>query len=196
MRLPVKSPELLLKCEEYVETWESLIQTFYQRVISDDAVYTALCPDEEGKARFSMELGTVLLVTAVREWSRKKLREDIGKKVEDGVTRAVCASLFGAEGETLQTYLDFYELRRRMFQRLSPSETAKDPNDLHRQMIGFARFTAAQCSDREESQNADAIEKLSMYLIGVAEIFRRLTDNTTLDGNSLLGMKLRFIVKK
>jgi hypothetical protein len=35
-----------------------------------------------------------------------------------------------------------------------------------------------------------------VHLIGAEETFHRLTDNTTLDGNSLLPMKLRFIVKK
>lgn len=196
MHLHVKQPELLLKCGEYVDTWKGLIQTFYQRIISDDAVYTSLVLNEEQQTRFSMELGTVLLVTAMRAWNRKKLREDIKKKVENDVVRAVFTDLFTADDETLQDCLTFYAMRYQLFQGLSPADTPKDPKQLHTQMIGFARFTVAQCSNRDEKENANVIEKLSVHLIGAAKTFSRLTDNTTLDGNSLLGMKLQFIIKK
>ncbi|MEA4932619.1 MAG: hypothetical protein VB071_03400 [Lawsonibacter sp.] len=196
MRLPVKSPELLLKCEEYVDTWDSLIQAFYRRIISDDAVYAALHLDENGNMRFSMELGTVLLVMAMRAWNRKKLREDIRKKVEANITHVVCTGLFAADGETLQACLDLYAARYRLLGELSPLDAAKNADQRRAQIIGFARFTVAQCSDREEKQNAAVIEKLSVHLIAATETFLRLTDNTTLDGNSLLGKKFRFIVKK
>ncbi len=202
MHLPVKQPELLLKCDEYVETWESLIQTFYLRIISDDAVYTALQLDEERQTRFSMELGTVLLVTAMRAWNQKKLSEPIKKRIEDGVIRSVFTNIFSAEGDALETCLAFYAARYELFQELSPTgantkkEAESHANKLRDQSIGFARYIVGQCSDVEENENTEIIKKLSIHLIGAAGTFLRLTGNTTLDSNSLIGMKPRFIVTK
>lgn len=194
VKLPVRSMELLLKYEEYVDTWTGIIRAFYERIISDDAVFSALGPDREHAARFSMELSTVLLVMAMRAWKGREFKPEAQQKVEGSVVRGVYRELLAQDEETLSACCDFYMDRSQMFRELAPLSAAKDEQALRTQMIGFARYAAAQSSQRTEKENAGAIEALSVHLLEAQGAFARLTKNTTLDGNSLFGKNMRFIV--
>ena len=189
------SPKLLLNFGEYADTWVKLVQEYYQRAISNDEIYTPLELKEEGAMRFSMELGSVLLVIAMRAWRKKRIqREGVTALVEQTVVEKTYRAIFAEDDETLAACKEFYEARYRMFEQLAPN-VAKGEKQIRTNLIGFARYVVSQSSEKSEEENVAVIERLSVLLIAAAASFKRLTDNSTPDPNTVFG-KPKFIVQK
>ena len=189
------SPKLLLNFGEYADTWVKLVQEYYQRAVSNDEIYTPLELKEEGAMRFSMELGSVLLVIAMRAWRKKRIQKDgVTELVEQAVIEKTYRAIFAEDDETLSACKEFYEARYRMFDQLAPN-VAKGEKQIRSNLIGFARYVISQSSDKTEEENVAVIERLSVLLIAAAASFKRLTDNSTLDPNTVFG-KPKFIVQK
>ena len=189
------SPKLLLNFGEYADTWVKLVQEYYQRAISNDEIYTPLELKEEGAMRFSMELGSVLLVIAMRAWRKKRIqREGVTALVEQTVVEKTYRAIFAEDDETLAACKEFYESRYRMFEQLAPN-VAKGEKQIRTNLIGFARYVVSQSSEKSEEENVAVIERLSVLLIAAAASFKRLTDNSTPDPNTVFG-KPKFIVQK
>ncbi|MEA5047307.1 MAG: hypothetical protein VB034_01735 [Eubacteriales bacterium] len=195
MKFKEISPKLLLNFEEYTDTWVKLVKEYYQRGVSNDDIYLALQLHEEGAMRFSMELGSVLLVIAMRAWGTKRFQKDETRKlVEDTVVEKTYREIFAENEETLSACKDFYAARFQLFSQLAPNN-AKNEKQIRTNLIGFARYVVSQCSERAEEENAAIIEHLSVLLIAAAGSFKRLTDNSTIDPNTVFG-KPKFIVQK
>lgn len=189
------SPKLLLTFGEYTDTWVKLVQEYYQRAVSNDGIYTPLELKEEGAMRFSMELGSVLLVIAMRAWKKKRIQKDgVIEQLEQAVVEKTYRAIFAEDDETLAACKEFYEARYRMFEQLAPN-VAKGEKQIRTNLIGFARYVVSQSSDKPEEENVSAIEHLSVLLLAAAGSFKRLTDNSTLDPNTVFG-KPKFIVQK
>ena len=189
------SPKLLLNFGEYADTWVKLVQEYYQRAISNDEIYTPLELKEEGAMRFSMELGSVLLVIAMRAWRKKRIqREGVTALVEQTVVEKTYRAIFAEDDETLAACKEFYEARYRMFEQLAPN-VARGEKQIRTNLIGFARYVVSQSSEKSEEENVAVIERLSVLLIAAAASFKRLTDNSTPDPNTVFG-KPKFIVQK
>ena len=189
------SPKLLLTFNEFADTWVKLVQEYYQRAVSNDEIYTPLELKEEGAMRFSMELGSVLLVIAMRAWRKKRIQKDgVTELVEQAVIEKTYRAIFAEDDETLSACKEFYEARYRMFDQLAPN-VAKGEKQIRSNLIGFARYVISQSSDKTEEENVAVIERLSVLLIAAAASFKRLTDNSTLDPNTVFG-KPKFIVQK
>ncbi len=188
------SPKLLLNFNEYVETWVTLIREYHQRGISNDEIFTALGLEQEAAVRFSMELGSMLLVIAMRAWNAKRIKDEMKTLVSQAVVENAYRAVFADDEETLLACKEFYQARYGIFAELAPDDM-KNEKQIRAQLIGFARYVVAQCSRRPEEENAQIIEKLSVLLIAAAGSFKRLTNNSTPDPNTVFG-KPRFIVQK
>lgn len=192
-----KRMELLLKFDEYVETWQTLITEYYQRIISDDDIYVALQLDEENAMRFSMELGTVLLVMAMRDFKEKKLKSAHKDAVERELVQKVYRSIFADDEETVAACEEFYKNRFAMLGQLAPTKSETTAEKRQKNLLGFARYVVAQCSEKTELGNARVIEKLGVHLTQASGSFIRLIQNTDPDVNGLpTKNKPRFIVTK
>lgn len=189
------SPKLLLNFGEYADTWVKLVQEYYQRCVSNDQIYAALELNDESAMRFTMEFVSVLLIIAMRSWGTKRFNKDETKKlVEDAVVEKTYRVIFAEDEETLSACKEFYAARYQMFDQLAPN-SAKSEKAIRANLIGFARYVVSQCSERAEEENAAVIEHMSVLLIAAAGSFKRLTDNSTIDPNTVFG-KPRFIVQK
>jgi hypothetical protein len=188
------NPKLLLNFKEYVETWVALIQEYHQRGVSDDGIFTALDLGREAAMRFSMELSSMLLVIAMRAWNAKRIKEEMKSLVAQAVVEKTYRAVFAQDEETLSACKEFYQMRYGMFAELAPDDV-KSEKQIRAQLIGFARYVVAQCSERPEEENTQVIERLSVLLIAAAGSFKRLTNNSTPDLNTVFG-KPRFIVQK
>jgi hypothetical protein len=194
MKFKEISPKLLLNFNEFTDTWGKLVKEYYQRGVSNDDIFAALELTDEGGMRFSMELASVLLVIAMRAWKKKRIKDEVKKQVEDAVVEKTYRAVFAEDDETLSACKEFYEARYRMFAELAPN-SEKNEKQIRNNLIGFARYVVSQCSERSEQENTAIIEKLSVLLIAAAGSFKRLTDSSTPDPNTVFG-KPRFIVQK
>lgn len=195
MKFKEISPKLLLNFNEYADTWVKLVEEYYQRGVSNDQIYAALELNDESAMRFTMELVSVLLVIAMRAWGTKRFNKDETRKlVEDAVADKTYRQIFAEDEETLSACKEFYAARYQMFNQLAPNN-AKSEKVIRANLIGFARYVVSQCSERSEDENVAVIEHLSVLLIAAAGSFKRLTDNSTIDPNTVFG-KPKFIVQK
>lgn len=189
------SPKLLLNFGDYADTWVKLVQEYYQRGASNDDIYAALGLKEENALRFTMEFVSVLLVIGMRAWGTKRFnRDEIRTLVEDAVVEKSYRVIFAEDEATLSACKEFYAARYQMFNQLAPNN-AKNEKQIRTNLIGFARYVVSQCSERTEEENVAVIEHLSVLLIAAAGSFKRLTDNSTVDPNTVFG-KPKFIVQK
>ncbi|HWP22249.1 MAG TPA: hypothetical protein VN417_05830 [Candidatus Cryosericum sp.] len=195
MKFKEISPKLLLNFNEYADTWVKLVQEYYQRSVSNNQIYAALELNDEGAMRFTMEFVSVLLIIAMRAWGTKRFNKDETRSlVEDAVVEKAYRVIFAEDEETLSACKEFYAARYQMLNQLAPNN-AKSEKAIRANLIGFARYVVSQCSDRAEEENAAVIEHMSVLLIAAAGSFKRLTDNSTIDPNTVFG-KPKFIVQK
>lgn len=195
MKFKEISPKLLLNFNEYADTWVKLVEEYYQRGVSNDQIFAALELNDESAMRFTMEFVSVLLIIAMRAWGTKRFNKDETRTlVEDAVVEKAYRVIFAEDEETLSACKEFYTARYQMFNQLAPNN-AKSEKAIRANLIGFARYVVSQCSARAEEENAAVIEHMSVLLIAAAGSFKRLTDNSTIDPNTVFG-KPKFIVQK
>lgn len=195
MKFKEISPKLLLNFNEYADTWVKLVEEYYQRGVSNNQIYAALELNDESAMRFTMEFVSVLMIIAMRAWGTKRFNKDETRTlVEDAVVEKAYRVIFAEDEETLTACKEFYAARYQMFNQLAPNN-AKSEKAIRANLIGFARYVVSQCSERAEEENAAVIEHMSVLLIAAAGSFKRLTDNSTIDPNTVFG-KPKFIVQK
>ncbi|HWQ77973.1 MAG TPA: hypothetical protein VN381_04115 [Anaerovoracaceae bacterium] len=188
------SPRLQLNFDEYVETWRSLITEYYAKGMDEDLTEDTLGLDEDGLARYSAELSTVILFLALNALaSRKRISQEIRAKVEQAVIKSFYNALYQDDELTVE-YVKFYHVKATLFSRLLSNAGAAEFNIRKNDIVGFARYLAAQVSEKPESGNLKAIEKLSAVLAEAAAVFSRLAAGSAPDAQ-LIG-KTKFIVQK
>ena len=185
--------------KEYVETWAELIHAFYQQGMSDDVLFQELQMSEEAQVHFSLELSTVLSVIAVLSFSSKpklctstKHRDLLLEMIAEEVYKKV---LPDADQETLDACKNYFGGKRNVFSQICKNIYSNNAKKRQGEIIGFARYLAAQVSGKDEANNAIALEKLGILLSSACDAFMMLIGNTVQDTIQLDG-KPSFAVKK
>lgn len=194
MTIKELSPKLQLSFDEYIETWRSLITEYYSRGM--DRSITDKIPrlDEQGLTRYSAELTAVMLFLALNAWaSRKRIAQAVRTRVEQAVIEDFYRKIY-IEDDLTEEYKKFYDLKSALFSRLLSNADAANPKMKRSIIIGFARYLAAQVSDKPERDNLKLIESLSVILAEASGIFNQLAENSAPDAQ-IIG-KTKFIVQK
>ena len=193
------STVIRINYKEYVETWSNLIYAFYQEGMSDDVLFQELQMSPEAQVHFSLELSTVLSLIAYLSFTSKpKLctnemhRDALREQIVEDVYRKV---LPDADQETLNACVAFFGGKRNIFTQICKNIYSTNPKKRQPELIGFARYLAAQVSSKDEASNAIALEKLGILLSSACDAFMTLLANTTQDTIQLDG-KPSFAVKK
>ena len=197
--LKSKSLTLLLNTKEYIEAWEAIIEDFYKRIISDDAIYLPLELEGEKAYQFSFELATVLLVIVLRCIKPSGLYKGAKEKVEELVVEEVYKNLIGNSQETIDMGKKYYQKQYAMFDELIHQD-AKDKRQqtqqMHTEFTGYARYLISTVTSKPEHQYKDVIKNISVYLIEEGTVFAKLVNNTAVDGNSIVFKNYKFLVKQ
>lgn len=189
---------LQLSFQEYVQTWAGLINDFYQQGAGDDALLAALDLDKERELQFSVEYATVLIVMAVMAFEEKpnlvtgKARKKLLDKV---VAASYQRTIAGEDEEMLQACQRIFAGKHEMFSQIAKQLISPDPGKRQENVVGFARYLAAQVSSREEQENTEAIQMLGILLSRALEAYRKLLNNSVRDTGKLDGT-CNFAVKK
>lgn len=185
--------------KEYVETWAKLIHAFYQEGMSDDVLFNELQMSEEGQFHFSLELTTVLSVIAVLSFSSKpklctseKHRAALLDQIVQEVYKLVLSDV---DEETLNVCVNYFNGKKAVFSQICKNIYSTNPKKRQPELIGFARYLAAQVSGKDEASNAIALEKLGILLSSACDSYMSLLENTTQDTIQIDG-KPSFAVKK
>lgn len=199
MKKPILNTVVRLNNQEYIDTWASLIQTFYQEGISDDAIYQNLGMSPEGEQRLTVELSTVLTVLAILSLDAKPklcMYENQWEKLRAGIIEAAYKKILpDGSAETIASCADYCRTRIAVFKQICRNIYSTNPQKRQPELVGFARYLAAQVSSREESENTEAIKKLGILLSSASDAFMRLLSNSTQDTTQLNG-KPSFSVRK
>ncbi len=192
MAIKEMQPRLQLTSEEFAETWCALIEEYYQRGLSPDIIESCLHLSGDGAVHYTTELSMILLFIAMENWnSRKRISQDIRAKSTDAVVECYFNRMFG---EAEQESYKVYDKRRMLFSQLCHHVADANPQKRQPELIGFARYLTAQVSERQEQQNVEAIQQLSILFIEAAATFFRFASNSFPD---LQGFgKTKFIVQK
>jgi|GEM_PF-6747627 len=196
MKLEGKKPELLLNFDEFVNVWTDVIKEYYARGISSDNIMKAFRSDSEQEAHFEMEYFIMLLVIAMRQWTKKYFDEKAKKKVQDSVVEKATAEIFGDNPEMQDLCRDLFEKRFKMMEELSPVKKLTGEEQIRTSAIGFARVLVSECTQGKEETFKDVIEQISVVFLAAESTFLHLSKNTILDGNGMLFGKYRFLVSK
>jgi hypothetical protein len=201
--LPLKKPVLntviRLTNKEYVDAWATLIHTFYQEGISDDALFQNLGMNEEGESRLTLELSTALTVIALLSFASKpKLcsNEKQCDKMKDAIVKAVYRKVFpDFEEDVLKSCETYCQSRVTIFSQVCRNIYSTQPQKRQSDLVGFARYITAQVSPRSESDNTVALERLGILLSSACDAYMKLLNNSTQDTTQIDG-KPSFSVKK
>ena len=200
--MSVGSMALLLKMDEYVETWCSVIEGLHSEIISDDSIFLPITENEEGADyKMSFETRTVLLILAMQMFKRNPMMQKAKTAVEERVTAGVYRAIFQNDDESLAKSLEYYRNRFEMFAEVdvrngNPEDNEDKKKEIRNDMIGYARYIVSNATAKPETELQDAIQKLSIVLLKAANVFAHFSKNTTLDGNGILFKKYRFYVKR
>jgi len=190
------SPKLQLSFCEFAETWRTLILEYYSRALDPELTDRALGLDAEGLLRYSTELAAVLLSLALRAWdAKKRIAEQIRRQTAAAITDSFLKEAFGPQyEENRDEYAAFFRRKYELFVHICPNIASPDEKKRQNELIGLARYLAAQASGRPEEQNAAAIEALGVILLSAAAVFIRMAENSSPD----LGIagKPKFMVQK
>ena len=190
-------PKLQLTFDEFIKTWDALILEYYSRAFDPGLTDGLLGLKDEGVLRYSLELSAILLSIATRAWNAKKrISEQIKLQVADAVADRFYEELFHAQyRENQADYTGFFKRKYDLFLQICPNIASKEEARRKAELIGLARYLAAQVSDRPEQENAKAIEQLGVVFLSAAPVFIALTGNSAPDVGAI-GGKPRFIVQK
>ena len=192
------NPKLQLNFNEYIETWNTVLSEYHGRGLSEKITEKLFGMDNDRLILYSLELGTVLLVIAMRHWnSSKRFNDDSKKKVADAVAESFYLGLPGDDiKELLDEYLQFYRTKYNIFYELCPNlgERNAKTKQIQMELVGLARYLVAQVSDRVETDNQQLIEEVGAVLIKAAAAFSMLAKNSS-PNPQMIG-KLKFIVQK
>jgi hypothetical protein len=196
MKFKEITPKLQLSFDEYVETWDSIAKEYYSRGLEADITDKELSLNDEEVMKYSMELGTVVLIIALRILNSKtRMSEDIRNKISNAVIEKFYSSLYGeASAELREEYMRFFRSQYDIFNKICLNLADKDAKKRQPELIGLARYIAAQISSRHEKENVKAIEQISLVFIDEAATCFRLAQNSAVD-NQILG-KIKFVVQK
>ena len=149
-------------------------------------------------ARYSIELAAVILCLALRAWNAKKrIPEAIRQQVSAGVTNSFLDVAFGAQyQQNKEEYTSFINRKYGLFAEICPGMTDPDEKKRRPELIGLARYLAAQASSRPEEENAKAIEALGVIFLSAVPVFLRLAENSAPDIGVGIGGKPKFMVQK
>ncbi len=193
------STVIQISFKEYVETWASLIHTFYQEGMSDDMLFQDLQMTPEKEVQFSLELSTTLTLIAVLSFSSKpklcsseKSRDALLDQIVETVYKKVISD---ADQETINSCVTFFKGKFAVFTQICKNIYSTNPKKRQPELIGFARYLAAQVSTKDEASNAIALEKLGILLSSACDSYMTLLANTTQDTIRMDG-KPSFAVKK
>lgn len=199
MKKPVLNTVIRLNNKEYVDAWASVIHNFYQEGISDDLMFGNLGMTEEGEARLSLELSTVLTVVAILTFASKpKLctNEKQLEKMKEAVIKATYQKVFpDFEEDVVQSCVTYCQSRVAVFSQVCRNIYSTQPQKRQSDLVGFARYLTAQVSARNESDNTVALERLGILLSSACDAYMKLLANSTQDTMQMDG-KPTFSVKK
>lgn len=188
-----------LSFKEYAETWAELIYTFYQQGMSDEGIFTDLQMSSEEEVQFSVELSTVLTMIAVMSFEAKPKmisNEKNRSKLFESIVMRTYRKVIGEENdELLNSCSQFYQSRYEIFSKICTHIHSKKPEKRQPELVGFARYLAAQASQKEEPEKAQALQRLGILLSSASDAYMKLLENSGQDSIQLDG-KPSFVVKK
>lgn len=189
-------PKLQLTFDEFVQTWRVLILEYYARALDPGLTDGELGLKEEGMLRYSLELSAILMSIALRAWNaRKQVAEQVRRQVADAVVDSFYEKLFDAEyQENRAEYIAYFKSKYERFLQICPNLAGKDEKKRRAELIGLARYLAAQASDKPEEENAKAIEQLGVVFLSAAPVFLAMANNSAPDIGTI--GKPKFIVQK
>ena len=124
------------------------------------------------------------------------LYENQRDKLKDGIIEAVYKKIVPDAGaETIASCSDYCRSRIAVFKQICRGIYSTNPQKRQADLVGFARYLAAQVSSRDESENTEAIQRLGIILSSASDAYMRLLSNSTQDTTQLNG-KPSFSVKK
>jgi len=190
------SPKLQLSFEEYTETWLSVLNEYYAQALGDKITSELVGKDNDSLVAYSLEMGTVLLIIAMRHWqSSKRFTEAVRQKVTDKIVSAFYSGLPGNDSQELQDeYLRFFRVKSNIFLDLCPGLGGRNAEKQKMELVGMSRYLVAQVSNRPEKDNQRIIEQVGMILMKAAAAFSMLAANSS-PNPQMIG-KPRFIVQK
>lgn len=195
IKIKGREPELLLTFQEYTDTWQAIIQDFHHRAISSDEIFGVLDGSDKDAVHLSMELYTLFLIIAMRAWNAKKMKEDAKERVEQAVVNKVYSLAVGSEGEALEACKALYTQRYGNFVKAAPGNSDK-AESIRKEHLAFARYTIAQCSDKTEDENENAIRALYELTMAAEKVMNNLSANSVMDSTSMISKYPRFLVRK
>ena len=204
-----RQPQLLLKFDEYVDTWVAMIRHFYETGISDNVIFGVAGSDERAQNRLAMLLGTQVCSLAMRIWSGSMTSAKAKECVRAEVVAGSYQAMFGLEGNALKGAIEYYENADALFgealersglgkskSRKPAVEVVAVEDALQRQMLAAARFVISKSTDGKEGDFPRAMERLGFLLLDAGVAFEKLTSHSIADGNTMLFKEPRFIVTK
>lgn len=196
-----KSPlhaTIQLSMGEYIDAFASLVYEHYQRAMSDDVLFQELSLSDEEQARFSVEYSTVLLVMATLAFKVKpkltteKYRDRIQQRMAESAYKKI---LGDADEQTISGCMTFYETKVKIFSQICTNLYSTVSANRQKDVVGFARYLAAQVSSRDEQSNMKALERLGILLSAANDSFVVLVANSVQDAVRMDG-KPSFVIQK
>jgi len=83
--------------------------------------------------------------------------------------------------ETIRGCVEFFEGKRAVFEQICRNIYQKETSARQKDIIGFARYLAAQVSTRDEKSNTKALECLGILLSTATDTFVALIENSIQD---------------
>lgn len=196
MKFKEITPKLQLSFDEYVETWDSIVREYYSRGLEAEITDKELSLNDEEVMKYSMELGAIVLIIALRILNSKtRMSEDIRNKISNAVIEKFYNNLYReVAAELREEYIRFFRSQYDIFNKICLNLADKDAKKRQPELIGLARYLAAQVSSRREKENVKAIEQISLIFIDEAATCFKLAQNSAVD-NQILG-KIKFVVQK
>jgi len=208
-----RQPQLLLKFDEYVDTWVAIINHFYEIGVSDDVIFGVAGSDDEAQSRLAMLLETQICSLAMRIWNGGTTSAKAKERVRAEVVTGSYQVALGLEGDALTKAVEYYENTDALFgealersglgkskdkgERDRPAAGEGETDDaLQRQMLATARFVISKSTGEKERDHPEAMERLGLLLLDAGVAFEKLTSHSVADGNTVLFKEPRFIVTK
>ena len=137
-------------------------------------------------------IATMSFASKPKLCTNEKHRELLKEQIVEAVYKKV---LPDADAQTINSCIDYHNGRLTIFTQICKNIYSTQPKRRQTDLIGFARYLAAQVSTKQESENAVALERLGILLSSASDSYMMLLQNTTQDTIQVDG-KPSFSVQK
>ena len=201
--LPKHHSELLLKYDEYIDTWAELVEGLYEGTCGREKVRAELEKGGENASTLSTAIILALLVDGIRAWKAKpRLRVKLVCDVEDSIAEASFKRLLGGEdGQGLDSasvagLLDVYHNVADTIRQAFPLSNKEQQKDVYARCAALAAYVADRCYTKQDAAYEPLAQELAIAFAEADQVFAKLALSTTVDGNTIFFKRPRFIVMR